>query len=53
LKLEKARDTLHDQQNKLKTMRTLKVRAHDSIETKMFSVLKELGVELSSYMGGV
>jgi hypothetical protein len=52
LKLEKAQDTLPNQQNKLKTMRTLKVRAHDSIETKMFSVLKELGVELSSYHGG-
>jgi hypothetical protein len=28
------------------------VRAHDSIETNMFSVLKELDVELSSYRGG-
>jgi hypothetical protein len=52
LKLEKARNTLRDQQNKLKTMRTSKVRAQDSIETKMFSVLKEIGVELSSYHGG-
>jgi hypothetical protein len=52
LKLETAQDTLHNQQNKLKTMRTSKVRAHDSIETKMFSVLKELGIELSSYHGG-
>jgi hypothetical protein len=43
---------LCNQQNKLKTMRTSKVRAHDSIETKMFSVLKELDIELSSYHGG-
>ncbi len=31
---------------------TLKVRAQDSIATKMFSILKEIGVELSSYHGG-
>jgi hypothetical protein len=42
LKLEKARDTLRNQQNKLKMMRASKVRAHDNIEMKMFSVLKEL-----------
>ncbi len=43
---------LRNQQNKLKTTRTSKVRAHDSIETKMFSILKEFCIELSSYHGG-
>ena len=33
-------------------IQTTKVRAQESIETKMFSVLKEIGVELSSYHGG-
>jgi hypothetical protein len=51
-KLKKAHDTLRNQKNKLKTMRTSKVRGQDSIETKMFTVLNELGVELSSYHGG-
>ncbi len=50
-KLKKARRTLADQQNKLKEMRKTK-RGHKSIETKVFKVLKEIGVELSSYHGG-
>jgi hypothetical protein len=33
-------------------MRRTKVRKQQSIETKMFRVLKEIGVELSSYHGG-
>ena len=41
-----------DQQLKLKTMRTSKVKDQQSIETKIFKVLKEIGVELSSYHGG-
>ena len=41
-----------DQQLKLKAMRTLKVKDQGSIETKIFSVLKEIGVELSAYHGG-
>ena len=41
-----------DQQLKLKTMRTSKVKDQQSIETKIFKVLKEIGVELSSYQGG-
>jgi len=41
-----------DQQLKLKTMRTSKVKDQKSIETKIFKVLKEIGVELSSYYGG-
>jgi hypothetical protein len=44
LKLEKTQDTLRGQQHKLKMIRTSKVRAQDSIETKMFSVLKEVGM---------
>ncbi len=42
-----------DQQLKSKTMRILKVKAQGSIETKIFSALKEIGVELSSYHEGV
>ncbi len=51
-KLVKARRMVSDQQLKLKAMRTLKVKDHGSIETKIFSVLKEIGVELSAYHGG-
>ena len=51
-KLEKARVMLRDQMEKLKTMRTSKVKDQQSIETKIFRVLKEIGVELSSYHGG-
>jgi hypothetical protein len=43
---------LRDQMEKLKTMRTSKVKDQQSIETKSFRVLKEIGVELSSYHGG-
>jgi hypothetical protein len=51
-KLEKARVMLRDRMEKLKTMRTSKVKDQQSIETKIFRVLKEIGVELSSYHGG-
>jgi hypothetical protein len=51
-KLLKAKKMLSDQQLKLKTMRTSKVKDQQSIETKIFKVLKEIGVELSSYHGG-
>jgi hypothetical protein len=51
-KLRKARRTLADQQTKLKEMRRAKVKGQRSIETKVFLVLKEIGVELSSYHGG-
>jgi hypothetical protein len=51
-KLKKARRTLTDHQAKLKEMRKAKVRGQQSIETKVFKVLKEIGVELSSYHGG-
>ena len=51
-KLNKARNTLADQQLKLKAMRTNKVKDQLSIETKVFKVLKDIGVELSSYHGG-
>jgi hypothetical protein len=51
-KLQKARKTLASQQGKLKEMRRTKVRGQLSIETKVFRVLKEIGVELSSYHGG-
>ena len=51
-KLEKARRTLTEQQTKLMEMRKSKVGQQDSIETKVFNVLKEVGVELSSYHGG-
>jgi hypothetical protein len=51
-KLKKARHTLVDQQAKLKVMRQAKVRGQQSIETTRIKVLKEIGVELSSYHGG-
>jgi len=51
-KISNARKMLMDQQLKLKTMRISKVKDQQSIETKIFKVLKEIGVELSSYHGG-
>ena len=51
-KLKKARRSLAEQQTKLHDMRKVKVRGQQSIETKVFKVLKEIGVELSSYHGG-
>ncbi len=51
-KLQKARRTLADQQLKLKGMQLEKVKGRGSIETRMFDVIKEIGVELSSYHGG-
>jgi len=51
-KLKKARCTLADYQTKLKEMRQGKVTGQQSIETKVFKVLKVIGVELSSYHGG-
>ncbi len=50
-KLKKAHRTLAEQQSKLKEMRQAKVRGQQSIETKSFRVLKEIGVQLSSYHG--
>jgi hypothetical protein len=41
-----------DQQLKLNAIRTLKVKDQGSIEMKIFSVLKEIGVVLSAYHGG-
>ncbi len=51
-KLQKARQTLADQQLKIKGMQSEKVKGRVNIETRMFDVLKEIGVELSSYHGG-
>jgi hypothetical protein len=51
-KISKARKMLTDQKLKLKTMRTSKVKDQQSIEKKIFKVLEEIGVELSSYHGG-
>ncbi len=51
-KLQKARQTLADQQLKLKGMQSKKVKGWGSNETRMFNVLKEIRVELSSYHGG-
>lgn len=50
--LYKARCTLAGQLRKLKAWRITKVKAPDSIETQIFKVMKEVGVELSSYHGG-
>ncbi len=51
-KLQKAQQTLADQQLKLMGMGSEKVKGWGSIETRMFDVLKEIRVELSSYHGG-
>ncbi len=50
-KLKKARHTLSDQQLKLKVMQTAKGKKEHSVERKMFKMLKDIGVELSSYHG--
>ena len=50
-KISKARKMLTDQKLKLKTMRTSKVKDQQSIETKIFKVVKEIGVELSTLSG--
>jgi hypothetical protein len=51
-KIKKARRTLADQQQKLKAIETVKGKTEYSVETKMFKLLKNVGVELSSYHGG-
>jgi hypothetical protein len=51
-KLQKAQRTSADQQLKLKGMRSEKVKGRGSIETRMFDVLKEIGMKLSFYHGG-
>jgi hypothetical protein len=51
-KLKQARRTLADQQLKLKAMQAAKGKQEGSVDTKLFKVLKEVGVELSSYHGG-
>jgi hypothetical protein len=51
-KLKKARRMLSDQQLKLKVMQTAKGKKEHSVESKMFKMLKGIGIELSSYHGG-
>ena len=51
-KLKRARRTLADQQLKLKAIETAKGKTEYSVEKKMFKLLKNVGVELSSYHGG-
>ncbi len=51
-KNKRARRTLADQQQKLKAIETAKGKTEYSVETKMFKLLKNVGVELSSYHGG-
>ncbi len=50
-KLKKACHTLSDQQLKLKVMQTAKGKKEHNVERKMFKMLKDIGVELSSYHG--
>jgi hypothetical protein len=50
-KLKRARRTLADQQLKLKAIETVKEKTEYSVETEMFKLLKNVGVELSSYHG--
>jgi hypothetical protein len=51
-KLKRARRTLADQQLKLKAIETAKGKTEYSVETKKIQILKNVGVELSSYHGG-
>ncbi len=51
-KLKRAHNKLVEQQTKLKDMRRAKVRGQQSIETKIFRVLKQIGIKLRSYHGG-
>ena len=51
-KLKHARCTFADQQLKLKGMQATKGKQEGSVDTKLFKVLKKVGVELSSYHGG-
>jgi hypothetical protein len=51
-KLKRSHHTLSDQQLKLKVVQTAKGQKEQSIETNMFKMLKDIGVELSSYHGG-
>jgi hypothetical protein len=50
-KLKKACRTLSDQQLKLKVMQTAKGKTEHNVETKMFKILKDIGIELSLYHG--
>jgi hypothetical protein len=50
--LMKTHEKVTEQLDKLKQIRSAKVKAPSSIETKMFKVLKTISVELSSYHGG-
>jgi hypothetical protein len=52
-KLKKARSTLSDQQIKLKVIQTAKGEKEHSVERKMFKRLKDIGIELSLYHGGL
>ncbi len=52
-KLNKACRTLSDQQLKLKVMQTAKEKREHSIEMKVFKTLKDIGIELSLYHGGL
>ncbi len=51
-KLKRASRTLADQQLKLKAIETTKGKTEYSVETKMFNLLKNVGVALSSYHWG-
>ena len=51
-KLQKAQRALADQQLKFKGVWSEKVKGWGSIETRIFEVLKDIGVELSAYHGG-
>jgi hypothetical protein len=51
-KMRREHHTLADQQLKLKVMQMAKGKKEHSIESKMFKMLTDIGVELSSYHGG-
>jgi hypothetical protein len=51
-KLTRTREIFSNKQKYLRTLRSLASKSADSLETKLFKVLKGIGVELSSYHGG-
>jgi hypothetical protein len=50
--LRKTHQKVSEQLYKLKKIQSVKVKEPDNIETKMFKVLKRIGVELCSYHSG-
>jgi hypothetical protein len=51
-KLDRTREIISNTQKNLRALQSSKAKFATSLETKMFKVLKKIGVEQSSYHGG-